>query len=205
MKIELPNTAVVPIDKITPYWRNPRRITPEAVEGVRRSLGDYGDVQPIVVDSDFVIIVGHTRHQALTQIGESETEVYIATDLSPEKVREYRLADNRLSEMTQWDHSQLMMELREWESSLVAAYFPNLDLEVDVIRAATPDVTPDDMVKAEREVKHIKDPGPTLVTAVQCPSCARQFSVRTDSMPGLNRLDLEQLAAQSVSGDDGAE
>lgn len=205
MKIELPVMETVPLDKIIPYWRNPRQIPPEAVIGVAKSLEGYGDIQPIVVDSDYVIIVGHTRHQALTQLGQVETQVYVARDLSPEKVKGYRLADNRLGELTQWDHNQLVMELREWETELLRDFFPEMNLEIDEISAAAPDVTEGDVAKAVKDVQNIKDPGPLLVTPVQCPACARQFSVRTDSLPGLSRLDLEQLAAATVSGDGGTE
>ncbi len=203
LKIELPETEIVLLSQITPYWRNPRRIPPEAVDGVATSLDSYGDAQPIVVDTGYVIIVGHTRYQALTQLGVEETEVYVASDLTAEKVKEYRLADNRLGEMTAWDHGALVMELREWESKLLENFFPEMDLEIDAINAASPDVTAGDVAKATREVEHIKDPGELLVTEVECPACLEFFQVSTASLPGLSRTDLEQLSAVAAASDDG--
>ena len=56
--VKLPESATVPIDGIRPYWRNPRRITEEAIAKVAQSLRDYGWQQPIVTDREGVIIVG---------------------------------------------------------------------------------------------------------------------------------------------------
>ena len=82
----------------------------------------------------------------------------------------------------------------------------DLDLEMDTISAAAPNVTEQDVAKAANEVMRVKDPGPTLLTEVECPACSRHFEVRTDSLPGLSRVDLEQLAARVADdGDGGAE
>jgi hypothetical protein len=201
--VELPETVVLPLDAIMPYWRNPRRIPAEAVDGVAKSLKGYGDIQPIVVDRDNVIIVGHTRYQALVQLGETETEVYVASDLTDAKAREYRVADNRLGEMTTWDHAALLMELREWELGLLADFFPEVDLEIDAINAAASDVTSAEIAKAQEDVRNIKDRDVIHVTRVECPACRQLFEVRTDSLPGLTRLDMEQLTARATAAGDG--
>src|SRR5690348_363088 len=104
--VALPKTRTLKVADIKPYFRNPRRITEEAVNAVAESIQRYGYVQPITVDSDNVIIVGHTRHRALQKLGVKQVQVYVS-DLSEEKAKEYRLIDNRTSEMTTWDHEAL--------------------------------------------------------------------------------------------------
>src|SRR5687767_4300233 len=80
------------IDEVRPYDQNPRR-NDGAVDAVVRSLQDFGWRQPVVVDKDGVIIVGHTRWKAAKKMGLAQVPVHVA-DLPPEKARAYRIADN---------------------------------------------------------------------------------------------------------------
>jgi DNA modification methylase len=117
MDIELRN-----IDDIKPYAANPR-VNDQAVEAVAASLKEFGFRQPIVVDADGVIIVGHTRWKAAKKLGLKKVPVHVATDLSPEKVRAYRIADNQTNTLADWDYGLLPLELKD----LQAADY-NLDL-----------------------------------------------------------------------------
>lgn len=191
MSVSLPETTTVPVADIKPYWRNPRRIPAEAVEAVAKSIEAYGYQQPIVVDKDMVVIVGHTRLQALKKLGVTEIPIYIS-DLSEAKAKEYRLIDNRTGEMTSWDHSALVLELREFEVDLLESFFPDIDLEVGQIKDAM-DVTNDDVAKAEQSIRKVKEAESILTTEVVCPSCFHSFPVRTDSLPGLSRNDLNGM------------
>lgn len=101
----------VAIDAITPYENNPRKIPKEAIEKVAASIREFGFRQPIVVDKDMVVVVGHTRLLAARSLGYDEVPVLVASDLPPEKVKAYRLADNRTNEFTSWDDDRLMEEL----------------------------------------------------------------------------------------------
>lgn len=100
----------VKIQEIKPYENNPRD-NDKAVEGVAKSLQEFGWQQPIVVDKDNVIIVGHTRYKAATKLGYKEVPVTVADNLSPEKVKAYRLADNKTGENAIWDNKKLLKEL----------------------------------------------------------------------------------------------
>lgn len=102
------------ITDIYPYPGNPRRNI-QAVAAVARSIREFGWRQPIVVDSDGVIIAGHTRLLAARKLGFTEVPVHTATDLTPEQVRAYRLADNRLAELAEWDDDLLAQELAALE------------------------------------------------------------------------------------------
>lgn len=100
------------IDTIRPYERNPR-INDPAVPAVVESIKQFGFRQPIVVDVDGVIIVGHTRYKAAVALGLTKVPVHVATDLTPEQVRAYRIADNKTSDLSDWDLKLLPLELAD--------------------------------------------------------------------------------------------
>jgi hypothetical protein len=102
--------AEVQIEKVRPYPGNPRK-NAEAVAKVAASLATFGWRQPIVVDEEFVVIAGHTRLLAAQQLGHSTVPVHVATGLTPEQVRAYRLADNRVAQEAEWDDDLLAQEL----------------------------------------------------------------------------------------------
>ena len=69
-----------PLATIHPYPENPRVITPEAIAKVAKSLESFGFRQPIVVDAEGVIIIGHVRYQAALQLGLDTVPVHVADD-----------------------------------------------------------------------------------------------------------------------------
>lgn len=104
------------ITEITPYENNPR-INEGAVEAVAESIRRFGFRQPIVVDEDGVIICGHTRHKAAQLLELAHVPVHVATDLSPEQIRAYRIADNKTGELASWDMDLLPIEIAELQES----------------------------------------------------------------------------------------
>lgn len=100
------------INEIRPYSKNPRKIS-KGVDVVADSIEKYGFQQPIVVDSNNEIIVGHTRYQASKKLGLSEVPVLVANNLTEEQVKAYRIMDNKSGEKTDWDESLLIEELEE--------------------------------------------------------------------------------------------
>jgi DNA modification methylase len=101
-----------PIDRVIPYHRNPR-VNDGAVDAVAASIREFGFRQPIVVDSDGVIVVGHTRWKAALKLGLTQVPVHVATDLTPEQIKAYRIADNKLNELAAWDETLLPLELAD--------------------------------------------------------------------------------------------
>lgn len=99
-----------PLDAVRPYANNPRQ-NDDAVEAVAESIRRFGFRQPIVVDQDGVIVAGHTRFRAAQRLGLATVPVHVATDLSPDEVRAYRLADNKTAELASWDDAMLSIEL----------------------------------------------------------------------------------------------
>ena len=102
------------IGDITPYERNPR-LNDDAVAGVADSIRDYGFDQPIVVDVSNVIVVGHTRRLSCLELGIQIVPVLVASHLSPDKVRMYRIADNKTGELSSWEFAKLKDEVGEMQ------------------------------------------------------------------------------------------
>lgn len=121
--------VMLKITDIKPYWRNPRN-NEDAIEAVKQSIRDYGFNSPIVLDKDHVIITGHTRYKALQELGVADIPCIIKDDLTPQQVKEYRIADNKTSELSSWDMDKLIPELREIEEiEDMNVYFPTISLE----------------------------------------------------------------------------
>ncbi len=105
-----------PLAEVKPYEKNPR-LNDDAVEAVMNSIQAFGWRQPIVVDGDGVIICGHTRWKAAQRLGLQMVPVHVATDLSPEKVRAYRIADNKSAELAGWNMELLPLEMAELQGA----------------------------------------------------------------------------------------
>ena len=95
---------------IHPYERNPR-INDKAVEPVMKSIQKDGYRARIIVDNDGVIIAGHTRYEAMKRLGWTEAEVWIADDMTPEQIADYRIRDNLTADFAEWDFSELEAEI----------------------------------------------------------------------------------------------
>jgi len=100
----------ISIKDVHPYEKNPRR-NDDAVEAVANSIREFGFRQPIVVDKDMKIIVGHTRYKAAKRLKMKTVPVLIAEDMSEEQVKAYRIADNSTNGLASWDYDLLLPEI----------------------------------------------------------------------------------------------
>ena len=119
-----------PLDLI-PYENNPR-INDYAVKRVLESIKEYGFTNPILVDKDLVIIAGHTRREAAILAGLEKVPYIIEEGLTPEQVKAYRIADNKLAELSTWDEEALkeeLFELKEIDYPLEVMGFTEMDLK----------------------------------------------------------------------------
>lgn len=103
-------TIDMKLTEIKPYDKNPRD-NDGAVDAVAASIQEFGFKQPIVVDKDGVIIVGHTRYKAAQKLKLDTVPVLVAKDLTEEQVKAYRLADNKTAELAGWNFGLLNEEL----------------------------------------------------------------------------------------------
>lgn len=117
-------------EDVKPYENNPR-INDGAVEATANSIKEFGWKQPIVVDKEGVIIVGHTRLKAAKKLGMEEVPVLVAKDLTFEQADAYRLADNKTGEISEWDMDMLGDELSQIEDIDMTEFgFDDEDLEL---------------------------------------------------------------------------
>jgi len=98
------------IGKVKPYANNPRN-NDDAVEATANSIKEFGWQQPIVVDTDGMIIVGHTRLKAAKKLKLKQVPVTVAENLTEEQAKAYRLADNKTGDLAEWENDLLQQEL----------------------------------------------------------------------------------------------
>lgn len=99
-------------EDLIPYEKNPRH-NEDAITAVAKSIEKFGFKVPIVVDASNVIVNGHTRLKAAKYLGLKEVPTIIADDLTPEQIKAFRLADNKVGEIATWDEELLNAELDE--------------------------------------------------------------------------------------------
>ena len=113
---ELPGAGLLDVESrriedVAEYPGNPRKHTKRGVAAIARSITKLGWRQPIVVDVQGVIIIGHGRYRAAVQLGLDEVPVHVARGLSEDQARALRLADNRVGEHSSWDEAGISSEL----------------------------------------------------------------------------------------------
>lgn len=153
----------IEINKIIPYINNPRKNL--NADKVASSIKEFGFQQPIVVDKDMSIIVGHTRYEAAKRLDLKTVPVVIA-DLDPLKAKAYRIADNRLNEDSEWDYSLLNVEFTDILDNhydLDNLGFNNDELEKFITN--TKDEKLDDFEEIDDK----------LETSKMCPKCGYEY------------------------------
>jgi DNA modification methylase len=137
-----------PITSIRPYDDNPR-INDAAVDAVAASIREFGFRQPIVVDEQYVIIVGHTRYKAAIKLEMDLVPVHVAVGLTPAQAKAYRIADNQTATLSQFDDDKLLQELaqlQEMNFDLALTGFSSEDLQRLLESATTEGLTDPDAV-----------------------------------------------------------
>lgn len=115
------NIVELSIHDLVPYENNPRNNI-EAVEYVANSIEKFGFKVPIVVDTNNVIVAGHTRYMASKKLGLETVPCIVADDLTEEQIKAFRLADNKVSEIATWDLPLLVDELKDIEAINMADF-----------------------------------------------------------------------------------
>lgn len=100
------------LDEITPYENNAKTHDKKQINNVAESIKQYGFVQPVVIDRDGVIVIGHCRVMAAKKLGMKTVPCVCVDDLTPEQVKALRLVDNKSNESL-WDFDLLAPELED--------------------------------------------------------------------------------------------
>lgn len=126
---------------ITPYPKNAKKHPKKQIEQIANSIKEFGMNQPIVVDKNGVIIIGHGRYEAMQSLGmEVKPEMIKVVDLTDEQANAYRLADNKLNE-SEWDMNLVIEELKGLSEPMVE--LTGFDTDLLIEPDAQDDVVPE--------------------------------------------------------------
>lgn len=139
------------ISEIRPYEKNAKKHDKKQIANVAESIKQYGFVQPVVIDRDGVIVIGHCRVDAAKKLGMKTVPCVCVDDLTPEQVNALRLVDNKSNES-------------EWDMDLLAEELPGLDLsafEFDwgVLKTAMEEAVEDEAPEVDEEFEPVTKQG----------------------------------------------
>lgn len=146
----------VPARELIPYEKNAKQHPPEQVEHIANSIREFGFRQPLVIDADNVVVIGHGRLLAAKKLGMDEVPCVRADDLSEAQIKALRLADNKTNE-SEWDFSALEDELADLSLDFNMSDFGFEDIPGGVssssAEAQDDDFDPDEYADAEPNAK----------------------------------------------------
>lgn len=138
--------AMKPLGEIQPYSKNAKKHDGRQIKNVAESIKQYGFVQPIVVDKNNVIVIGHCRALAAKKLGIKEVPCVCVDDLTPEQVNALRLVDNKSNES-------------EWDFDLLKDELPELDLDAFDFDWGLPEEASEEVTEDEApEVDEVSEP-----------------------------------------------
>lgn len=136
--------------ELTPYAQNTKKHDQRQIDNVAESIRQFGFVQPIVIDKDGVVVIGHCRLLASKQLGLHEVPCLYVDTLTEEQVRALRIADNKTNE-SDWDEEMLRLELPELD-------FFGFDFDFGLTEEE-PEIIEDDPPEVDEEAPPITQPG----------------------------------------------
>ena len=106
----------ISVKDLIPYERNTKKHDKTQINNVAESIKQYGFVQPIVIDKNNIVVIGHCRLLAAKQLKMKEVPCVCVEDLTEEQVKALRIVDNKSNE-SEWDFDILPDELAELDLS----------------------------------------------------------------------------------------
>lgn len=172
------------IRDLKPYKKNAKKHPKEQVDRIAESIKEFGFTQPVLVDKDNCVVAGHGRILGAKKAGLKQVPTVCLEDLTPEQIKAYRLADNKLNE-SGWDEGLLDEELKELMSS---------DIDMEMF-GFTLDALEDDVVEVEPEVPF------TEVLNEENNYIVLKFSNKVDWVNAMGVLGIERVRKLSTKKD----
>lgn len=145
------NIIEININDIKEYDNNPRN-NEDAIEPVANSIKEFGFKVPIILDRDNIIVAGHTRIRAAKKLGLETVPCVIADDLTPEQIKAFRLADNKVGEIAEWDFAKLEEELKAIQDIDMSEF------EFDMSMFEEEPETEEDDFDVEKALEEVEEP-----------------------------------------------
>lgn len=133
----------VTLAKLTPYVNNAKKHPKEQVDLIERSIKEYGFLNPCLIDRDYNVIAGHGRILAAKQMGMDKIPCLFVEGLTEAQYKAYVLADNKLTEMGEWDMDLVLSELQDLE---------DMDFDISLTKFDMPDDIADPIEAEEVDV-----------------------------------------------------
>ena len=146
---------------IVPYANNTKKHDETQIKNVAESIKKYGWVQPIVIDDDGTIVIGHCRALAAERLGIEEVPCVVVSDLTEDEINALRIVDNKTNE-SPWDFDLLSAELPEVDLS-------DFEFDFNMPTEFTADMIDDFFDEVEPKEKEPKK--------IQCPHCGEYFEI----------------------------
>lgn len=145
------NIIEININDIKEYENNPRN-NENAIEPVANSIKEFGFKVPIILDKNNIIVAGHTRIRAAKKLGLETVPCVIADDLTPEQIKAFRLADNKVGEIAEWDFAKLEEELKAIQDIDMSEF------EFDMSMFEEEPETEEDDFDVEKALEEVEEP-----------------------------------------------
>ena len=141
----------ISINELKPYENNARLHPKEQIEKIVNSINEFGFITPVIIDENNTILVGHGRTQAAKEAGLDKLPYRRITNLTEEQKRAYILADNKLSDIAEWDEELLKTELESISLDMTAFGFEDFNIEIEEEEEAQ--VVEDEIPEAPEEAR----------------------------------------------------
>ena len=123
------NIQNIEVQKLLPYPFNNKKHGSRQIASIVESIKEFGFVQPIVTDKDYIVIIGHARLEAAKAVGLEQVPVLVMDNLTDHQTKRLRLLDNRLSDLGEYDIDNIKLELEALGDEDLYDLFNDLDLE----------------------------------------------------------------------------
>ncbi len=157
------------INKIKPYPQNAKKHPEKQIKQIANSIKEFGFNQPIVIDKNGVIIVGHGRYEAAKMIGMEEIPT-IEVDLTEEQAKAYRLADNKLNE-SDWEMGNVIDELKGLSDETIE--LTGFDRDLIIESDEKDDEVPEVPKKPRSKLGDLYELGGYVI----CPKCGKKHKI----------------------------